>query len=79
MSSTITTGTVPFICQTHLEDYLAANKNSIKDDTVLELVRLLVQSTPMQGVLAHLISGLRNGNFINSVVPMIRLFISNSR
>ena len=66
MSSTIITSSVPSICQTHLEDYLAANKNSIKDDTVLELVKLLVQRTAMQGVLAHLISGLRHGNFIKT-------------
>ena len=67
---------IPSICQTHLEEYLAANKNSIKDDTVLELVKLLVQSTAMQPILAHLIAGLRTGNFIDSVVPMIRLFMA---
>ena len=76
MSSTIPTALVPFICQTHLEEYLAANKNSIKDDTVLELVKLLAQSTVMQPILIHLISGLRTGNFIDSVVPMIRLFMA---
>ena len=76
MSSTTTIVPIPLICQTHLEEYLAANKNSIKDGTVLELVKLLAQSAPMQPILAHLIAGLRTGNFIDSVVPMIRLFMA---
>jgi len=77
MLSTTTTATpVSSIPQHHLEEFLAANKDSIKDGTVLELVKLLAQSTPLQPVLANLILGLRNGNFIDSVVPIIRLIMA---